>query len=182
MKDYEFTLKFRLSDISINPEKYVEDLIANGCDDALIGIGQKGRIALDFVRESESAYAAVLSALKDIKKVIPDAILVEATPDLVGLTDVAELLGFTRQNMRKIMVSSGALFPAPVHEGKPAIWHLSKILAWLKESKRYSIEDSLIDIAKANMQLNIAKEASELDQAYQQDIGPLISRKRALTP
>ena len=63
-------------------------------------MGQQGRIALDFNRESRSAYHAIRSALRDVKKAIPKATLIEATPDFFGLTDVAEILGFTRQNMR----------------------------------------------------------------------------------
>lgn len=31
----------------------------------------------------------------------PEAVLVEAAPDLVGVTDVANLLGCTRQNIQK---------------------------------------------------------------------------------
>ena len=35
----------------------------------------------------------------------PGATLTEADPDLVGLTDVADILGCTRQNMRRLMVT-----------------------------------------------------------------------------
>jgi hypothetical protein len=34
---------------------------------------------------------------------IPGAMLAEAAPDFVGLTDVAELTGMSRQNMRKTL-------------------------------------------------------------------------------
>jgi hypothetical protein len=175
MKEYEFTLKFSLENPEADPETCVEKLGSAGCDDALIGIGKNGRIALDFVRESSSAYDAVSSALKDVKKAIPKAKLVEATPDFVGLTDVADLLGFTRQNMRKLMLSSGAEFPPPVHEGKPAIWHLAKILLWLKNRKMYQVEDTLIDIAKANMQFNISKEINDLDPVFHKKNKSLIN-------
>jgi len=47
MKEYKFTLKFSLQD---NPDAYIEKLGIEGCDDALIGIGQSGRIALNFTR------------------------------------------------------------------------------------------------------------------------------------
>ncbi len=174
MKEYEFTLKFSLKKTTENPEAYIEKLGAEGCDDALIGIGQNGRIALNFTRESSSAFDAVYSALTDVKRAIPDAKLVEATPDFVGLTDVANILGFTRQNLRKLMISSGAEFPTPVHEGKPAIWHLAKVLVWLKERKKYRIEDTLIELAKANMQFNVTREMSELDPTLQRDIRALM--------
>lgn len=89
MHEYEFTLKFSLQNAQADPQEYVEPLGKAGCDDALIGIGQCGRIALSFTRESISAYEAVSSAIKDIRTVLPNAKLVEAVPDLVGLTEVA---------------------------------------------------------------------------------------------
>lgn len=174
MKEYEFTLKFSLKDATGNSEVYIEKLGYEGCDDALIGIGQNGRVALNFTRASSSAFDAVYSALADVKRAIPDASLVEATPDLVGLTEVAKILGFTRQNLRKLMLSSGAEFPTPVHEGKPAIWHLAKVLVWLRERKQYRIEDTLLDVAMTNMQFNVTKEVIDLDPALHQDIRSLM--------
>ena len=95
----------------------------------LVGLGRHGRIALDFIREASTADDAILSALADIQRAIPEAKLVAATPDLVGLTDIANLLGFSRQYMRKLAAKKGAGFPLPIHEGKPAIWHLSTVLS-----------------------------------------------------
>ncbi|MCW9023322.1 MAG: DNA-binding protein [Gammaproteobacteria bacterium] len=174
MAEYEFTLKFMLQDASIDPDTYIERLGAEGCDDALVGIGQNGRIAMTFIREASSAYNAISSAIRDIKRVIPDAKLIEATPDLVGLTDVAELLGFSRQNMRKLMLGSGGTFPAPLHDGKPAIWHLSKVLVWLKARNTYQFDDALLEVSNTNMQLNIVKEINEVDPVLQDDIRSLI--------
>jgi len=67
----------------------VDCLGRGGCADALIGTGTPDCIAFDFTRAARSAFDAVLSALSDIKKVIPDATLIEAAPDFVGLTDMA---------------------------------------------------------------------------------------------
>ena len=94
MAEYEFTLKFTLQNAQADPQEYVELLGRNGCDDALIGTGQCGRIGFSFIRESTSAYEAVSSAIEDIRKVLPNARLIEAAPDLVGLTETADLLGF----------------------------------------------------------------------------------------
>jgi hypothetical protein len=105
MKPFEFTLKFALPNGELNSEIYVDQLATSGCDDALIGIGQPGRIALQFSREASSANEAIISAIGDVKKAITDAQLTEATPDLVGITDIAELLGFSRQNIRKLHAS-----------------------------------------------------------------------------
>jgi len=163
MGHYDFTLRFALGQFDADPEACLESLATEGCDDALIGLGNNGRIALSFTREAPSAYDAIVSALSEVRRAIPDAKLVEANPDLVGLTDIAELLGFTRQNMRMLMVRSGAEFPPPVHEGKPAVWHLSKVLLWLKEKQSHRFDESLLEISRISMQCNLLREMTELD-------------------
>lgn len=170
MKEFEFTLKFNLSDSSLEPDAFIERLEEEGCDDALIGVGQKKRIALQFNREAKTALNAVVSAIKDVERAIPDAKLIEATPDLVGLSDIAEILRFSRQNMRKLMLSNMASFPAPIHEGKLSLWHLSSVLTWFKKERNHAVDDQLINIAKANMQLNFVKEASNLEPGIQSKI------------
>lgn len=162
MNEYTFTLKFRLPEPSADPEKFVDALAEAGCDDALVGIGQKGRIALDFIREGSSAFDAIASAVRDVKRAIPGAELVEASPDLVGLTDVAEAIGCTRQNMRKLMVNNFETFPVAVHEGTTSLWHLVSILDWLRDHQRTQVDGVLMEIASTNMKLNIAKETRRL--------------------
>ena len=174
MKEYEFILKFSLPDNEGDPEIFIDKLAAAGCDDALVGIGSNGRIALDFTRISSSALDAVLSGIKDVKRAIPGARLIEASPDLVGLTDVADILGFSRQNMRKLMLKNPD-FPPPHHEGNPSIWHLAKILRWMDKKNMYPIEESLLDIATTNMQFNIAKDMQDLEPAFQSNIQTLLA-------
>lgn len=163
MGQYDFMLKFALGQLDANPETCLERLAKEGCDDALVGLGRNGRIALNFTREASTAYDAVLSALSDVKRAIPDAKLIEAGPDLVGLTDIAELLGFSRQNMRMLMVRSGAEFPPPIHDGKPAIWHLLKVLLWLKKQRNHPVDESLLDVARVSMQCNLTRELADID-------------------
>jgi len=174
MKEYEFILKFSLPDNEGDPEIFIDKLAAAGCDDALVGIGSNGRIALDFTRISSSALDAVLSGIKDVKRAIPGARLIEASPDLVGLTDVADILGFSRQNMRKLMLKNPD-FPPPYHEGNPSIWHLAKILRWMDKKTMYPIEESLLDIATTNMQFNITKDMQNLESAFQSNIQTLLA-------
>ena len=170
MNEFEFTLKYGLTNAPLEPEAYVERLGEEGCDDALIGVGQSGRIALQFDRMAENAFDAILSAIKDVKRAIPDAKLIEATPDLVGLSDIAEILGCSRQNIRKLMLNNRASFPTPIHEGKAALWHLFSVLTWLQQGNRYSIDETLLHVAKANMQLNIVKETANLDPSLQAEV------------
>jgi len=160
--EYTFTLKYQLADDDRDPEALVERLGEAGCDDALIGIGQPGRLALEFTREAAGAEAAVRSALADVRGAVPSARLIEVAPDLVGLTDVAEIVGVSRQNMRKLMLANPGSFPAPVHEGSASIWHLADVLAWLKAKGSYSMAPSMIDVAQAALQANAAKEGLRL--------------------
>jgi predicted DNA-binding transcriptional regulator AlpA len=161
--EYMFTLKYKLAAQDNDLDAIVERLGEAGCDDATIGVGQPGRLALVFSREGTSAFEALVSALGDVKQAVPSARLVEAGPDFVGLTDVAEIAGVSRQNMRKLMLSHAAEFPAPVHEGSAAVWHLSDVLDWLNARGGYDIKAEIFDVAKSAKQINLAKEARELE-------------------
>lgn len=159
MKEYEFTLRFDASACSGSGEELVELLAEHGCEDATIGVGIPGRVALMFTREAESAEEAVLSAVRDVRSALPGATLIEAAPDFVGVTEVADYVGRSRQNIRKLLIACGRWGPAPVHEGSSSLWHLAPVLIWLRDQKRYRIEDDLLELATTNMQLNqVARE------------------------
>src|SRR6185503_1737319 len=79
--EFEFGMKFRIVAEGADPKELVERLGEAGCDDAVIGTGQPGRIALEFSREARSVKDAIVSALRDVKQAIPDAELIEVTPD-----------------------------------------------------------------------------------------------------
>jgi predicted DNA-binding transcriptional regulator AlpA len=166
-KEYDFTLKFSLPNTDVDPEVYVSQLGQAGCDDAIIGTGQKGKIALQFNREAGNACDAILSAIEEVKRVIPSARLVEATPDLVGLSDIADIMGFSRQNMRKLMLTHSGTFPDPIHTGSSAIWHLSNILQWFENKQSKCIEASIKEIAEVNMQVNLIKESAKINTNLQ---------------
>jgi predicted DNA-binding transcriptional regulator AlpA len=173
--EYVFTLKYRLAAQDCDVDEIVERLGEAGCDDATEGVGQPGRIALLFSREAASAFEALVSALKDIKRAVPSARLVEAGPDFVGLTDVAEVAGVSRQNMRKLMLSHAIDFPAPVHEGSASVWHLSDILDWLTERGGYDIKADVADVAKSAKQINLAKEVRELEPRFNRQLESLVA-------
>ena len=173
--EYTFTLKYRLGEQDADAEALVERLGDAGCDDALAGTGQPGRLGLEFTREAASAAAAIRSALADVKRAAPSARLVEAAPDFVGLTDVAELVGVSRQNMRKLMLAHRATFPAPVHEGSASIWHLADLLEWLQESIGYSIDAATLATAKATLEINSARAARRLPARTARDLEPLLA-------
>lgn len=173
--EYTFTLKYQLDELDGDSDALVERLGEAGCDDALVGIGQPGRLALEFTREAKSAKAAVRSALADVKRAIPSARLIEAAPDFVGLTDVAEIVGVSRQNMRKLMLAHRENFPAPVHEGSASIWHLAEVLAWLEGKGGYVLDRGVLETARATLEVNLAKEARRLPSKAARDLERLIA-------
>jgi hypothetical protein len=174
MQEYEFTLKFALPDSSEDPVIHVDRLAVAGCDDALVGVGQSGRLALNFIRLSSSALEAIAGAYTQVNTAIPGARLVEVAPDFVGLTDVAELLKVSRQYMRKLRVNNPVHFPTAVHEGNTAIWHLYDLLLWLRQNKGYTVDDTLLDVAAAAMQLNLAREMCRVDAGVQKTVQTLV--------
>jgi hypothetical protein len=171
--EYEFTLKYRLADR--DADELVECLGAAGCDDALLGIGQPGRIALDFSREARSAQAAIVSAMMAVKKAIPSARLVEVSPDSVGLTDIAELVGVSRQNMRQLSLAHAKTFPTPFHSGNVELWHLAHVLEWLKERGAYKIEQPLLAVARVAMQINLVKESTLIQGEVRREVRNLVA-------
>ena len=173
--EYTFTLKYQLADDDRDPDALVERLGEAGCDDALVGIGQPGRLALEFTREADSADAAVRSALADVRSAVPSARLIEVAPDLVGLTDVADIVGVSRQNMRKLMLAHPGSFPAPVHEGSASIWHLADVLAWLQAKGGYSLDQGVLEVARVALRVNLAKERWRLSRPARKGLEARVS-------
>jgi len=167
MKEYDFTLKYRLGDASENPEQYIDALAKAGCEDALVGVGQNGRISLNFIREADSALEAISSAINDVQSAIPGANLVEATPDFVGVTDMADLFQVSRQYIRQLIRSRGTSFPEPVHEGKPSLWHLTDVLLWFRENQAREIRPEIYEVSRINMQLNVLKSCIKASANFQ---------------
>ncbi|HEL3249920.1 TPA: DNA-binding protein, partial [Stenotrophomonas maltophilia] len=71
--EFNFTLKYRLPDMGDDIGDLEGRLAEAGCDDALVGLGLPGRLALAFCREADSAGAALRSALDDVQRAAPGA-------------------------------------------------------------------------------------------------------------
>jgi hypothetical protein len=170
MNSYTFMLNFTLPDPGGDPEQYLDALHEAGCDDAAVGVGQSGMIGLDFTRAARSAEDALRSAVDNVRAGIPGTTLVQAGPDLVGLTQMAEIFGFSRQNMRKYATGqSGApgVFPVPVVLGDPSLWHLAEIVAWLKLNTIVRPPHGVLEVAKAAAKLNFEVERTRLRKILQ---------------
>ena len=153
--EYRFALRYQWTSSNDEVEQLIERLGAGGCDDALIGLGHPGRIAMEFSREAVDAESAIRSALENVSAVSNDLHLIEVAPDLVGLTDAAEWVGISRQGMRKLMLSHWQTFPRPVHEGSVSIWHLADILSWFEARGGYSIDSRISEIGELARRINL---------------------------
>jgi len=105
------------------------------------------------------ADSALHSAVADVQRAIPEARLIEAGPDYVGLTEMAELLGISRQAMRKIMAKNIERFPMPVHEGNPSIWHLKDVLGWMRREQGREIDASIEEVSVVAWRVNLERRA-----------------------
>lgn len=172
--EYLFRLSYQLDPADCDIDSILERLFEAGCDDALVGVGLPGRIALKFQREAANAEAAMLSALADVKTAIAHARLIEAAPDMVGLSDAAEFVGVTRQNMRKLMLAHSGDFPLPLHQGSTSVWHLDDIFQWLHK-RGYPLDPAVLDVARCARRANVARAraavALEAHDAYDKWIG-----------
>lgn len=172
--DFEFTLKFKLPPSLTDEDEIVELLGAHECTDALVGLGQTGYLGLDFIRDAKTAQEAILSALENVQAALPGATLVEAGPDYVGLTDVAQVIGQSRQNLRKLMIGHYQRFPAPMHSGNPSLWHLAEVLAFLKE-RQVAFPSPVLDVARTAMQINLVRQQPLLDRQLEASLGDRLS-------
>lgn len=71
-------------------------------------------------------------------------------PDYVGLSDAAEVVGVSRQNLHKLMAKHRG-FPTPIHAGSFSLWHLADLMRWLQLTQDYRLEESKFDVARVAM-------------------------------
>ena len=71
-----FTLKYQLPSDDNDMDAIMDRLAVEGCDDALVGVGQPSRLALEFVREAPSAHDAIAGAIEDVRRAVPNARLI----------------------------------------------------------------------------------------------------------
>jgi len=173
--EYTFTLTYRLPQDDCDLDTLVERLGEAGCDDALVGLGLPGQIGLDFIREADSAQEALLTALADVRRALPQARLVEAVPDFVGLSDAADVVGVSRQNLGNLMLKHADSFPLPVHAGSTGVWHLEDLMLWLRDQLDYELPEATLDIASTARQINLAREAGRLSPGLLKEVRSLVA-------
>lgn len=165
---WDFVLTFRLPEGGEEPSAWLDALFEAGCDDASVGVGRRGFIALDFTRGGGSAEQAVHSAIAAVDGAIPGAVLTEVGPDLVSLTDLAAMLGCSRQNLRKYAMGHirgvHVPFPAPVFTGNPSLWRLAEVAPWLEQHTDLRLTRPLAEVARIASRLNLDLQTARLHE------------------
>ena len=165
---WEFILKFKLPAGGEDPEAWLDRLFEAGCDDATVGTGKRGSIALDFSRDAATADEAVHSAIENVMRAIPGAQLFEIRPDLANLADLAEIVGCSRQNIRKYAAGQikavKVAFPEPVHTGEPSLWRLAEVLPWLDANTEIHPPKAILDLSRVISGKNIEIQQARLRQ------------------
>ena len=83
----------------------------------------------------------------------------------MGLTEMAEVFGFSRQNMRKYatgLPASREAFPAPAILGEPSLWHLAEIASWLKLNTTVRPPPDVLEVSKAAARINFEVERERM--------------------
>ena len=180
MNEYEFQLYYQLPESEPDPEVWLDALFEAGCDDALVGVGVAGHMALDFTRPAQNPLAALHSAIDDVQRAIPTGRLVSVGPDLLNLSELSTLLSerlskVSRQAMRKYATGEArkirTRFPPARVSGAIPLWHVDDVLKWMKHNGKFKPEateqaDALIEISAAIRTVNAVDEYAASRAAY----------------
>jgi len=180
MRTFEFTLIFALADAGADPSRYIDALFEEGCDDAVLGVGRHGAIALDFCRESNSADEAMKSAKASVERAIPGAKLIEVKPDLVNLSDIAAAAGCSRQNVQKYAIGDikgvQAPFPLTAFTGSQNLWHLYEVAEWFTANTDLGFATELVEASRVASSLNVEAQIERVIR--NQDLPSLLLARR----
>lgn len=166
MELYHFSLT--LAGVTADTPGLEDALFVSGCNDALLCFYGKS-VYLEFDRESESFAKAVLSAINDIESGDAGATVISVDANLVGLSDIAELSGMSRQAIA--MLKDGTRgpgdFPSPIQRitGVSPLWRWADVADWLHNKGKLAAE--LADNAR---QLDIINIALQLRETKQRDV------------
>ena len=88
-RQFDFTLRFKLSGQDGDADQVVERLGEGGCTDALVGTGVPGQITMFFTRCAGSELEAIQSAIDDVLKALPGAALLP-NADAIGCSSLSK--------------------------------------------------------------------------------------------
>lgn len=154
---YNFTLT--LSGVVYTTEGLEDALYQHGCDDAII-CAYGSSVYLEFHREAQSLDAAIKTAVEDIESAGIGARVESVDSALVGLSDIAELTGLSRQAiaMLKDGTRGKGNFPCPLQriKGQSPLWDWAEVAQWLQQNGRIEANSDLVANARILSKWNLA--------------------------
>lgn len=123
MANFEFDLIFALPKGDFDVFELSDAVFEAGFDDAVVGTGQAGLLAVAIEAEGEDAESVIVRAARLILQYLPKGCaLREVRPDLVSLADVAKKLNIKRQALQKREM------PAPALSGYYRITEVAELI------------------------------------------------------
>lgn len=155
---FNFTLT--ISGVTRRTPQLEDALFKAHCDDALICFYGTA-VYLDFDRESDTLEHAILSAIQDVESAPALNARVESVDSaLVGLSDIAELTGVSRQaiSLLKEGARGAGQFPGPVQrlKGSSPLWRWQTVVEWLVSEGRLDPQSPMATHARTLDSLNLA--------------------------
>ncbi|CAI1082081.1 helix-turn-helix transcriptional regulator [Serratia quinivorans] len=165
-----FNFSLTLAGVTSETSGLEDALYASGCDDGLICFYGKS-VYIEFDRESDSFTHAILSAIKDIESAGISAQVMSVDSYLVGLSDIAQLTGMSRQAiaMLKDGTRGSGDFPSPIQrlKGASPLWNWHSVAAWLanKDKLGQELADNAQCLENINLalQLRASKQRSQIE-------------------
>lgn len=89
MVEFSFTLMYRVPDTGEDLSAFERCLTESGCDDALLGSGLPGILALRFWREGTAANDVARDTCAQVQKALPEAELIAVHSDVSDAASVS---------------------------------------------------------------------------------------------
>ncbi|WP_411512064.1 helix-turn-helix transcriptional regulator [Escherichia coli] len=144
------------------------------CDDALICY-YGNSVYVEFDREAKSLDEAIESAIPDFETAGIGAVVESVGSTLVGLSDIAQLSGLTRQaiTLLKDGLRGKGDFPCPVQRisGQSPLWDWAEVAKWLNDCGRLDSKDEkareeLVRNARTLSTWNLALRMKEMGETH----------------
>jgi hypothetical protein len=136
MNDYTFTIRFLQP--GVGPDDLSRQIYEHVVDASLMGPAEDGSYLLEFDRRSASLPAALTSALAELLRVLPHAIVLRIEgDDLATMADIAKRSGRSAESIRLLVNGKrgpGGFPPAAGRlDARTRIWRWADVAQWFEE-------------------------------------------------
>ncbi|WP_240965188.1 helix-turn-helix transcriptional regulator [Streptomyces zingiberis] len=159
--DYDFT--FVVSGVDVDDESAV-DALRDNCDALLARAG--GHDLLSVTWSGPSALEAAMAAVSAVRRAVPRLRVCRLDRDLVGVHEIADRTGRSRQNVSQWIAGTRKsreepFPPAEGTVGRSLVWTWSEVNRWLA---LHGLDDGAVHPSR--------EEATEIDFALSKHLAP----------